>query len=197
MNVTPTSIADVLVLEPRVFKDTRGSFFESYNRSSFTAATGISAEFVQDNQSYSGRGVLRGLHYQIRQAQGKLVRVVAGAIFDVAVDLRRDSPTFARWVGIELSRENCRQLWVPEGFAHGFMVLGEFAEVLYKTTDYYAPAHERCLLWNDPAIGIEWPSLPQPPVLSTKDQAGLPLSEAELFGPPLRTASSLPATPMN
>ena len=184
MNVTPTSIADVLVLEPRVFKDARGSFFESYNRAALAAATGIEAGFVQDNQSRSGKGVLRGLHYQIKQPQGKLVRVVAGAVFDVAVDLRRHSPTFGRWVGVELSSDNCRQLWVPEGFAHGFMVLGDSAEVLYKTTDYYAPAHERCLLWNDPAIGIEWPALAHPPVLSAKDQVGLLLSQAELFDEP-------------
>ena len=158
---------------------------------------GIEVEFVQDNESKSQRGVLRGLHYQIRQAQGKLVRVVSGAIFDVAVDLRRNSPTFGRWVGVELSSENCRQLWVPEGFAHGFMVLGDSAEVLYKTTDYYAPAHERCLLWNDPAIGIEWPTLACPPVLSAKDQVGVPLSQAELFDTPVQVRASLPSEPMN
>lgn len=181
MNVTPTAIPDVLVLKPRVFKDARGSFFESYNRAAFAAATGVEAEFVQDNQSRSGKGVLRGLHYQIRQAQGKLVRVVSGAIFDVAVDLRRHSPTFRQWVGVELSGDNCRQMWVPAGFAHGFLVLSELADVIYKTTDYYAPAHERCLRWNDPELGIEWPRLEGGPVLSAKDEAGLPLSGAELF----------------
>ena len=193
MNVIPTAIADVLLLEPRVFTDARGSFFESYNRLTFAAKTGIEADFVQDNQSRSGKGVLRGLHYQILQPQGKLVRVVSGAIFDVAVDLRRASPTFGRWVGVELSGANCRQLWVPEGFAHGFVVLGDSAEVLYKTTDYYAPAHERCLLWNDPAIGIEWPSLGQPPVLSAKDMVGVPLSQAEVF----EARAPASAAPMN
>lgn len=181
MNVTRTEIPEVLVLEPCIHRDARGSFFESYNRAALAAATGIDAEFVQDNQSRSGRGVLRGLHYQIRRPQGKLVRVVSGAIFDVAVDLRRGSPTFARWVGVELSGENCRQLWVPEGFAHGFLVLGDSAEVLYKTTDYYAPAHERCLVWNDPEIGIAWPRVEHGPVLSAKDGAGLRLAQAELF----------------
>ena len=181
MNVIPTAIPDVLVLEPRVFKDARGAFFESYNRAAFEAATGVEADFVQDNQSRSGRGVLRGLHYQVRQAQGKLVRVVSGAIFDVAVDLRRRSPTFRQWVGVELSADNCRQIWVPAGFAHGFLVLGESADVLYKTTDYYAPAHERCLRWNDPELAIEWPRFEGGPVMSAKDEAGLPLSGAELF----------------
>ena len=197
MNVTRTAIPDVLLLEPRVFRDARGSFFESYNRASLAAATGIDAEFVQDNHSRSGKGVLRGLHYQIHQAQGKLVRVVSGAIFDVAVDLRRGSPTFSRWVGVELDSENCRQLWVPEGFAHGFLVLGESAEVLYKTTDYYAPAHERCLLWNDPAIGIAWPRVDQGPVLSAKDEAGLPLAQAEFFATDARGTPPPTAGPAN
>jgi dTDP-4-dehydrorhamnose 3,5-epimerase len=181
MNVTRTAIPDVLVLEPRVFRDSRGAFFESYNRAALAAATGIEAEFVQDNQSRSGKGVLRGLHYQIRQPQGKLVRVVSGAIFDVAVDLRRHSPTFARWVGVELNSENCRQLWVPEGFAHGFLVLGESADVIYKTTDYYAPAHECCLRWDDPTVGVAWPLHGIEPVLSSKDSAGCSLDEAKHF----------------
>lgn len=183
MNVTPTAIPDLLLLEPRVFRDGRGSFFESYNRSVFAAATGLEVDFVQDNQSRSGPGVLRGLHYQIRQPQGKLVRVAAGAIFDVAVDLRRGSPTFGRWAGAELSSENFRQMWVPAGFAHGFLVLGgEAADVIYKTTDYYAPAHERCLRWNDPEIAIEWPPIVGEPVLSPKDVQGMLLPECELFG---------------
>ena len=184
MNVTPTAIPEVLMLEPRVFRDGRGSFFESYNRAAFIAATGIQADFVQDNHSRSSKGVLRGLHYQIRQPQGKLVRVASGAIFDVAVDLRRHSPTFGRWVGVELSSENFRQMWVPEGFAHGFLVLGESADVIYKTTDYYAPTHERCLRWNDPELGIEWPRLEGGPVLSPKDEVGLLLSQSELFEGP-------------
>jgi dTDP-4-dehydrorhamnose 3,5-epimerase len=182
MKVTPTAIPDVLVLEPRVFNDARGAFFESYNRASFEAATGIKAEFVQDNHSRSVRGVLRGMHYQIRQPQGKLVRVIAGAVLDVAVDLRRASPTFGKWVSAELSSENCRQMWIPEGFAHGFLVLGESAEVLYKTTDYYAPSHERCLHWNDPAVGVQWPRVAGgEPLLSAKDEAGLALAQCELF----------------
>jgi dTDP-4-dehydrorhamnose 3,5-epimerase len=182
MKFTPTAIPEVIVLEPRVFKDARGSFFESFNRATFAEGTGIQADFVQDNHSRSVQGVLRGMHYQIRQPQGKLVRVIVGSVFDVAVDLRRGSPTFGRWVGVELSAENGRQLWVPEGFAHGFLVLGDSAEVLYKTTDYYAPAHERCLRWNDPQVGIEWPRIGLPaPVLSGKDEAGLLLADCELF----------------
>jgi dTDP-4-dehydrorhamnose 3,5-epimerase len=182
MKVTPLAIPELLMLEPRVFEDARGAFFESYNRKAFEEAAGIHAGFVQDNHSRSVKGVLRGLHYQIRQAQGKLVRVIEGTVYDVAVDLRRGSPTFARWVGVELSAGNNRQLWVPAGFAHGFLVMSESAQVLYKTTDYYAPAHERCLRWNDPAVGIEWPRIELPaPLLSPKDQAGLSLAECELF----------------
>lgn len=180
MKVIPTDIADVLVLEPRVFGDARGFFFESHNRKAFKAATGQDVDFVQDNQSRSGRHVLRGLHYQIRQAQGKLVRVSSGTIFDVAVDLRKGSPTLGRWVGAELSADNFRQMWVPPGFAHGFLVLSESADVIYKTTDYYAPEHERCLRWDDPQVAIDWPQ-GATPVLSMKDQVGVPLSQAELF----------------
>lgn len=180
MKVVETDIPDVLILEPKVFGDERGFFYESFNAAAFEAATGIKRSFVQDNHSKSQRGVLRGLHYQIQQPQGKLVRVVAGEVFDVAVDLRRSSPSFGRWVGCHLSAENQRQLWIPEGFAHGFVVLSESAEFLYKTTDYYAPAHERSLLWNDPQIGIDWP-FEEPPQLSQKDIDGKVLSEAELF----------------
>lgn len=186
MKAIPTAIPDVLILEPRVFGDARGFFLESHNRKAFAAATGLDMDFVQDNQSRSARGVLRGLHYQVRQAQGKLVRVVSGVIFDVAVDLRRQSPTFGRWVGVELSGENFRQLWVPPGFAHGFLVLSESADVMYKTTDYYAPEHERCVRWDDPQVGVDWPRGLQP-VLSAKDQVGLPLSQAELFEGSVRT----------
>ncbi|MBA1272997.1 dTDP-4-dehydrorhamnose 3,5-epimerase [Stutzerimonas azotifigens] len=180
MNVIETSLPGVLVIEPKVFGDARGFFYESFNAARFEDATGVKREFVQDNHSKSQRGVLRGLHYQIQQPQGKLVRVVAGEVFDVAVDLRRSSPTFGKWFGIHLNAESHRQLWIPEGFAHGFVVLSETAEFLYKTTDYYAPAYERSLLWNDPALGIEWP-IDQAPQLSPKDVAGLPLSEAECF----------------
>lgn len=179
MNVLPTRLPGVLVLEPKVFGDSRGFFFESFNRRIFSEATGAEACFVQDNHSRSAKGVLRGLHYQIRQPQGKLVRVVKGAVFDVAVDLRKSSPTFGQWVGVELSEENQRQLWIPPGFAHGFAVLSESADFLYKTTDYYAPEHERCILWNDPDIGIDWPL--RNPLLSAKDQAGRALAEAEVF----------------
>lgn len=178
--VIPTAIPDVLLLEPKVFGDARGFFFESFNARDFAEATGVNAQFVQDNHSKSARGVLRGLHYQIQHAQGKLVRVVQGTVFDVAVDLRRSSPTFGRWVGSELSAENSRQMWVPPGFAHGFVVLSESAEFLYKTTDYWYPAHERSLAWNDPAIGIEWP-IDFAPQLAAKDQAGKLLAEAETF----------------
>lgn len=180
MKAGACEIPGLLVLEPRVFGDARGFFMESYNARDFAQATGREATFVQDNHSRSTRGVLRGLHYQIRQPQGKLVRVVAGEVFDVAVDLRRGSPTFGRWAGTRLSAENRRQLWIPEGFAHGFLVLSEYAEFLYKTTDYYAPEHERCLLWNDPALGIDWP-LDAAPLLSDKDRAGVPLRDADLF----------------
>jgi dTDP-4-dehydrorhamnose 3,5-epimerase len=178
--VTPTAIPDVLVLEPKVFGDARGFFYESFNARDFAQATGVDTQFVQDNHSKSAKGVLRGLHYQIRHAQGKLVRVVQGSVFDVAVDLRKSSPTFGRWVGVELSAENCRQMWVPPGFAHGFVVLSESAEFLYKTTDCWYPEHERSLLWNDPAIGIEWP-IDAPPQLAAKDQAGKLLAQAEVF----------------
>ncbi len=178
--ITPTAIPDVLILEPKVFGDSRGFFFESFNAKDFAQATGLKVDFVQDNHSRSGQGVLRGLHYQLEQAQGKLVRVVRGAVFDVAVDIRKSSPTFGRWVGCELSEDNHRQFWVPPGFAHGFVVLSETADFLYKTTDYYAPAHERCIAWNDPAIGITWPP-GLAPQLSAKDQAGLPLAQAEVF----------------
>ena len=180
MRIVPTAIADVLVLEPKVFGDARGFFLESYNARVFREATGLDVQFVQDNHSRSARGVLRGLHYQIHQPQGKLVRVVRGAVFDVAVDLRRRSPTFGRWVGAELSEDNHRQMWVPPGFAHGFVVLSASADFLYKTTDYYAPQHERCLAWNDPAVGVAWPFV-DAPQLSAKDRAGQPLAECEVF----------------
>ena len=180
MKVTPTAIPDVLVIEPQVFGDARGFFYESFNQKAFNQATGLSLNFVQDNHSRSAKGVLRGLHYQIQQPQGKLVRVVRGAVFDVAVDIRKSSPTFGKWVGLELSEDNHKQLWVPAGFAHGFLVTSDAAEFLYKTTDYYAPEHERCLAWNDQDIAIEWP-LTTPPSLSAKDQQGLALREAETF----------------
>lgn len=180
MQVTPTALPEVLILEPRVFGDARGFFMESFNARAFHEATGLNVDFVQDNHSRSAQGVLRGLHYQIRQPQGKLVRVTHGRVFDVAVDVRRSSPFFGRWAGVELSAENHRQLWVPPGFAHGFVVLSESADFLYKTTDYYAPEHERSLLWNDPAVGVEWP-LATEPLLSAKDRAGVPLAECEVF----------------
>jgi dTDP-4-dehydrorhamnose 3,5-epimerase len=180
MNITPTAIPDVLLIEPKVFGDARGFFFESFNQKAFDAAMGLNLNFVQDNHSRSAKGVLRGLHYQTQQPQGKLVRVVRGSVFDVAVDLRQSSSTFGQWVGAELSEDNHRQLWVPPGFAHGFVVTSESADFLYKTTDYYAPQFERCIAWNDPAIGIAWP-LDAPPQLSAKDQAGLPLAAAEVF----------------
>ena len=183
MQVIPTAIDGVLILEPRVFGDARGFFMESYNRSAFAQATGLDIDFVQDNHSRSRRGVLRGLHYQVRQPQGKLVRVSQGAVFDVAVDIRQGSPSFGRWVGVELSADNQRQLWVPAGMAHGFLVLSESADFLYKTTDYYAPEHERSIRWDDPAIGIQWPLAAHgidTPILSAKDREGLPLAQAEL-----------------
>ena len=180
MKAIPTAIAEVLVIEPAVFGDARGAFFESWNRRAFSKLAGRDVDFVQDNHSVSARGVLRGLHYQVRRPQGKLVRVVAGEVFDVVVDLRRSSPTFGRWVGETLSAQNRRMMWVPEGFAHGFLVLSDLAEFLYKTTDYYAPEHERTLLWNDPAIGVTWP-LDGAPVLKPKDAAGTPLASAETF----------------
>ena len=180
MKVIPTAIPEVLILEPRVFGDSRGFFFESFNQRNFRAATGTDLTFVQDNHSRSAKGVLRGLHYQVQQPQGKLVRVLRGAVFDVAVDLRRSSPTFGQWVGVELSEDKHRQLWVPPGFAHGFLVTSDSADVLYKTTDYYAPELERCIAWNDPAIGIPWP-LDAQPQLSAKDKAGVALKGAETF----------------
>lgn len=183
MKFTATAIPEVLVVEPRIFGDERGFFFESFHQRLFDEAVGRPVRFVQDNHSLSARGVLRGLHYQIRQPQGKLVRVVRGEVFDVAVDMRRSSPTFGRWVGERLSAENKRQLWVPEGFAHGFVVLSDSAEFLYKTTDYYAPQHERCVLWSDPAVAIDWHAhgLTGAPVLSAKDAAGRHLADAEAF----------------
>jgi dTDP-4-dehydrorhamnose 3,5-epimerase len=177
----PTAIPDVLVIEPAVFGDARGFFYESWNRKRFSELVGRDVDFVQDNHSMSQRGVLRGLHYQVEHVQGKLVRVVAGAVFDVAVDLRRASPTFGRSVSMILSAENRRMLWVPEGFAHGFLVVSESAEFLYKTTDYYAPAHERSLLWNDPALGIDWPLEGREPLLKPKDAAGKPLASADTY----------------
>lgn len=180
MKVTPTRIPDVLLIEPRVFEDDRGFFFESYNKRAFIDEVGLEVEFVQDNHSRSRRHVLRGLHYQIENVQGKLIRVVVGEIFDVAVDLRERSPTCGEWVGTRLSAENKRQLWIPGGFAHGFLVLSDVAEVLYKTTDFYAPEHERCIRWNDPALGIEWP-LSHDPIVSAKDRAGVAFKEADLF----------------
>jgi dTDP-4-dehydrorhamnose 3,5-epimerase len=180
MQVTATAIPEVLLIEPKVFGDERGFFFESFSQRVWQEKTGIQRTFVQDNHSRSCRGVLRGLHYQIRQPQGKLVRVVLGEVFDVAVDLRRSSPTFGRWVGEFLSAENKKQLWVPEGFGHGFLVLSEYADFLYRTTEYYAPEHERCIIWNDPDIGIDWP-LAMAPVLSGKDVQGLPFKQAEVY----------------
>ena len=181
MKATPTTIPDVLLLEPLVFGDARGFFFESFNAKTFADATGVQADFVQDNHSRSGRGVLRGLHYQVLQPQGKLVRVVRGAAFDVAVDLRRGAATFGQWAGAELSEENHHQLWVPAGFAHGFLVLSDSADFLYKTTDYYAPQHERCIAWNDPDLGIAWPDVGAAPSLSAKDAQGVPFARAEYF----------------
>lgn len=179
MEKIATAIPDVFAIAPKVFGDERGFFMESYNRRSM-AALGIESDFVQDNHSRSAKGVLRGLHYQIRQPQGKLVRVIAGEVYDVAVDLRRSSPTFGRWVGMILSAENKHMAWVPRGFAHGFCVLSDYAEVLYKATDYYAPEHERTLVWNDPAIGVKWP-LAGEPLLSDKDRKGLLLEGAEVY----------------
>ena len=178
MNIIETTLPEVLIIEPKVFGDARGFFFESFNQRDFDAATGTHYSFVQDNHSRSRKGVLRGLHYQIQQPQGKLVRVVRGAVFDVAVDIRKDSPTHGQWVGEILSAENKKQLWIPAGLAHGFVVLSETAEFLYKTTDYYAPQHERCIAWNDPDLAIDWPIDGQP-LLSAKDAAGAAFREAE------------------
>jgi dTDP-4-dehydrorhamnose 3,5-epimerase len=180
MQVIATNIPDVLIVEPKVFGDTRGFFYESYNQRQWESATGLTCTFVQDNHSRSARGVLRGLHYQIAQPQGKLVRCVVGEVFDVAVDLRSGSSTLGQWVGVHLSADNKRQMWIPEGFAHGFLVLSESAEFLYKTTDYYAPQHERAVAWNDPQLAINWP-LADHPLLSAKDAAAPHFAEAELF----------------
>lgn len=180
MSIISTLIPEVLVIEPKVFSDERGFFYESFNQSNFVQATGLKLTFVQDNHSKSARNVLRGLHYQIQQPQGKLVRVVQGEVFDVAVDIRKSSPTFGQWVGEILSAENKKQLWVPEGFAHGFLVLSETAEFLYKTTDYYVPQHERCIAWNDPYLAINWP-IESMPSLSGKDAQGCTLQLADLF----------------
>lgn len=179
MNKLETAISEVLLLEPKVFGDSRGFFYESWNRKTF-AALGLDLDFVQDNHSRSQRGVLRGLHYQIQQPQGKLVRCTVGEVYDVAVDLRRTSPTFGKWVGFMLSAENKRLAWIPPGFAHGFCVVSDVAEFVYKTTDYYAPEYERSLLWNDPALGIQWP-VSGPPTLAAKDAAGTPLAQCEVF----------------
>lgn len=180
LSVLPTSLPEVLIVEPKVFGDERGFFYESFNASAFAQATGVDCAFVQDNHSRSVRNVLRGLHYQIGRPQGKLVRVVAGEVFDVAVDLRRRSPNFGKWAGVTLSAENKRQLWIPEGFAHGFMVVSEVAEVLYKTTDYYAPECERSILWNDPELNIAWP-VEGAPILANKDRAAGSFADAEHF----------------
>jgi len=182
MTVIPLHFPDVMIFEPRIFGDERGFFFESFNHQVFEAAVGCSISFVQDNHSKSGKGVLRGLHYQLRpKAQGKLVRVIQGEVFDVMVDIRRGSKTFGQWAGTILSADNKKQLWIPEGFAHGFMTLSETAEFLYKTTEYYAPEYERCLAWNDPDIGVNWGDGLVKPVLSEKDKSGLLLREAEVF----------------
>ena len=180
MKVTATAIPDVLIIEPKLFSDERGFFYESFNQKAFNEATRTDYQFVQDNHSRSARGVLRGLHYQIKQPQGKLVRIARGTVFDVAVDIRKSSPTFGKWVGVELSEDNRRQLWMPPGFAHGFVVLSELADFLYKTTDFYAPEYERCIAWNDPAIGINWPILT--PDLSARDKQGVMLVCADCVG---------------
>lgn len=181
MNVIQGELSGLLILEPKIWGDARGFFMESYNERSFRELTGLDLHFVQDNHSRSARGVLRGLHYQLQQPQGKLVRVVAGRVWDVAVDIRRGSPTFGKWQGIELSADNHRQFWVPAGFAHGFVVLSETADFLYKTTDYYAPEHERCLAWNDPTVGVQWPLEGLEPQLSGKDRQGLALAACETY----------------
>lgn len=180
MKAIPTAIPAVLIIEPQIFGDARGFFFESFNQQAFSQATGLDVNFVQDNHSRSAKGVLRGLHYQIQQPQGKLVRVVRGAVFDVTVDIRKSSATFGQWVGVELTEDNYRQLWIPPGFAHGFYVLSDSADFLYKTTDYYAPEFERSLVWNDPKIGIDWP-LDTQPIVSAKDAQGMSLAAAEVF----------------
>lgn len=181
MNVIQGELPGLLILEPRVWGDARGFFMESYNEKVFREASGLKLDFVQDNHSRSARGVLRGMHYQMQQPQGKLVRVVSGRVWDVAVDMRRNSPTFGKWQGVELSAENNRQFWVPAGFAHGFVVLSETADFLYKTTDYYAPEHERCLAWDDPVVGISWPLEGIEPQLSAKDRAGQRFVQCETY----------------
>ena len=180
MKVVATTIPDVLIIEPQVFGDERGFFFESFNQQRFAELTGVKTHFVQDNHTKSAKNVLRGLHYQIQQPQGKLVRVIAGEVFDVAVDVRKSSATFGQWVGVNLSAENKRQLWIPEGFAHGFVVTSESAEFLYKTTNYWAPKYERCIIWNDPVIGIQWPT-EIAPILSDKDKMGFSLRNSDIF----------------
>ena len=182
MKTTPTAIPGVLIIEPKVFGDARGFFFESFNEKAFNDATGTDHQFVQDNHSRSSKGVLRGLHYQVNKPQGKLVRVVRGSVFDVAVDIRPDSPAYGRWVGVELTEDNNKQMWVPPGLAHGFLVLSDTADFLYKTTDYYAPEFERCIAWDDADVGIDWPLAGLAPKLSAKDQQGQPLSAAALPG---------------
>jgi dTDP-4-dehydrorhamnose 3,5-epimerase len=181
INVTPTAIPDVLIIEPKVFGDDRGWFFESFNEKEFSAAIGKEVSFVQDNHSSSKRGVLRGLHYQTEQTQGKLVRVTRGAVFDVAVDIRQSSPTFGKWVGVELSAENKKQIWMPEGFAHGFLVLSNEAEFLYKTTEYWHAVSEKCIVWNDPTLNIKWPDVGLAPILNPKDSIGLSWIDAPKF----------------
>ncbi|QNH80107.1 dTDP-4-dehydrorhamnose 3,5-epimerase [Pseudomonas protegens] len=180
MNIIETALSGVLIIEPKVFGDERGFFYESFNAKAFEEASGLKKQFVQDNHSRSVKNVLRGLHYQIEHSQGKLVRVTAGEVLDVAVDIRRSSPSFGRWASVRLSAENNRQLWIPEGFAHGFVVLSDSAEFLYKTTDYYTPSAERCIRWDDPTLAIDW-QLQEPPTLSAKDQNGKSLKEADLF----------------
>lgn len=182
MKVTPAAIPEVLVIEPKVFGDARGFFLESFNQRTFNQITGLDVQFVQDNHSHSQQGVLRGLHYQIQQPQGKLVRVIRGDVFDVAVDIRRSSPTFGQWAGVRLTEKNHHQLWIPPGFAHGFYVLSEYADFVYKATDYYAPEFERCIAWNDAGIGIRWPVAgSMQPVISDKDRKGVALADAEVF----------------
>ena len=180
MKITPTEIPDVLIIEPNVFVDSRGFFFESYNEKKILQMTGLPVTFVQDNHSRSKKHVLRGLHYQIRQPQGKLLRVIRGEVFDVVVDIRRSSPTFGKWVGDHLTAENKKQVWVPPGFAHGFLVSSDAAEVLYKTTDYWAPEHERCIRWNDPVLNVQWP-ITGHPLVSEKDEKGIQFQDAEVF----------------
>ena len=181
MKIIPTSIPDLLIIEPQVFGDARGYFYESFNERTFHEKTGVTLKFVQDNHSHSAKGVLRGMHYQIQQAQGKLVRCTRGAVYDAAVDMRKSSPTFGQWAGVELSEENKRMFWIPPGFAHGFVVISDEADFLYKATDYWAPEHERSLLWNDPAVGIEWPLEGITPLLKPKDENGIPLAQCENY----------------